>query len=195
MVMVQGLVEKWQYPFFCEMDCNVTKELYMQFICELEDVGTNVMASTCDQGGANYGLITKLGLTEDAPWIQNPRRPDSFVFFFYDWVHVHKNLRNNLLDHTLILDDGMRIDAKKLLKRLFKHCKDHEIGSSSYLKDILLECKSSDRQTVSFSEELMSSKTAALLRLIYPDDVEMSRLADIFDIIHEGCHIHIYSTT
>ena len=195
MVIVRGLVEKWQLPFFCDMDRNVTKELYMQFICELEDVGLHVQASTCDQGGANYGLIKKLGLTLDAPWINNPRRPDSFVFFLFDWVHVHKNLRNNLLDHILILEDGMRIEAKKLLQRLFKHCKDHEIGSSSFLKDILLECKSSDRQTVKYAEELMSSKVAALLRLCFPNDAKMCRLADIFDIIHEGCHIHIFSST
>ena len=84
MVLVQGLVEKWQFPFFCDMDCKVTSELHMQFICELEDVEVRVMASTCDQGGSNYGLKTTLGLTEDAPWVQNPRRPDSFVFFLFD---------------------------------------------------------------------------------------------------------------
>ena len=73
------------------------EEMYLQFVCELEDVEFRIMAFTCDQGGANYGFKTTLGLTEDAPWIQNPRRPDSFIFFFYDWVHVYKNLRNNLL--------------------------------------------------------------------------------------------------
>ena len=192
MVLVQGLVEKWQFPFFCDMDCKVTSELHMQFICELEDVEVRVMASTCDQGGSNYGLKTTLGLTEDAPWVQNPRRPDSFVFFLFDWVHVHKNLRNNLLDHTLVLEDGMRIDAKKLLQRLFKHCKDNEIGSASFLKDILLECKSSDRQKVSFSETVMSEKMANLMRLVYPNDAKVLRLADIFDQIHKGCHIHIF---
>ena len=162
----------------------------MQFIWELENVGLMVMASTCDQGGANYGLRTTLKLTEDAPWVQNPNRPDSFVFFCFDWAHVHKNLRNNLLDHILILEDGMRIEAKKILKRLFKHCKDNEIGSGSFLKDILIECKSSDRQTVKYAEILMSSRMANLLRLSFPDDAEALRLADIFEQIEKGCHIH-----
>ena len=192
MVLVQGLVEKWEFPFFCDMDRKVTAELHMQFIWELENVELLVMASTCDQGGANYGLKKTLGLTVDAPWVQNPKRPDCFVFFKFDWAHVHKNLRNNLLDHILILEDGMRIEAKKILQRLFKYCKDNEVGSASFLKDILIECKSSDRQCVKFAETLMSDKMAYLLRLIFPNDAKALRLADIFELIHKGCHIHTY---
>ena len=41
-----------RYPFFCDMDCKVTSELHMQFLCELEDVEVHVMAFTCEQGGA-----------------------------------------------------------------------------------------------------------------------------------------------
>ena len=46
--------------------------MYLQVLCELEDMEFRVMASTCDQGGANYGFKTTLRLTKDAPWIQNP---------------------------------------------------------------------------------------------------------------------------
>ena len=191
-VLVQGLVEQWQFPFFCDFDRKMTKELYMEFICALQEVGLEIHASTCDQGGANYGLMSELGITEDAPWIENPAKPDYFIFFLYDWVHVHKNLRNNLMDHILILPNGLRINAKHELKQLFKHCKDKEIGAGSFLKDILLECKNSDRQNVRFAEELMSNKTAALLRMIYPENAKRLALADLFDLIHQGyCHIHI----
>ena len=190
--MVQGLVEKWQYPFFCEFDCKITKDLYMQLICTLEDAGLEVVSSTCDQGGSNYGLISELGIEDDAPWVQNPRRPDYFVFFNFDWVHVHKNLRNNLLDHILVLLNGLKINAKQELRQLFKHCRDNEVSSGSFLKDIFLDCKSSDRQTVKFAEELMSNKVAALLRQFFPNDAKKSALADIFDMIHNGCHIHSF---
>ena len=184
--MVRGLIDDWSFPFFCDFNVPVTKDLYMQAVTDLEDAGVHVQASTCDQGPSNIGCKTDLGVTEDAPWIPNPKRPDQLVMFSYDWVHLHKSFRNNLIDHTLILENGLHIKAKNELQQLLKHCRDKEIGAGSWIKDIHLECKNSDRQTVRWAVEIMSDKTASLLREIYPQDAKKIALADIFDLVHKG---------
>ena len=62
----------FKVPFFCDMDCKVTGKLPMQFICELENVELEIMATTCDHVGSNYGFNATLEMTEDDSWVQNP---------------------------------------------------------------------------------------------------------------------------
>ena len=192
-VMIRGLVEDWQYPYFVDFDRNVDKNLYDQVIVSLEDLGGSVLASTCDQGGSNDGLIGKLGISEDNPCYQNPaypNDPEKVVYFLHDYVHVEKLWRNNLLQHSVTLEDGQTFQAKEHFQELYDYCKGHEVSEGYYLKDILIHCHDSDLQTVKFAVNLMSNTTASLFRQYFPNDSVKMALADMCDIFHNG-RIHL----
>ena len=188
--MVHGLVEDWQFPYWMDFDRAVDKKLFDEVIINMETLaGINVLASTCDQGGSNDGLRGKLGISEDQLSYQNPAYPDDperVVFFLHDYVHVEKLWRNNLLDHIVTLENGLEIDAKKEFQELFDFCRANEISMGSYLKDILLQCQSSDRQTVKYAVNLMNNKTASLLRQYFSHDPKKMALADMCDAFHNG---------
>ena len=188
--MVHGLAENWQFPYFLDFDRAVDKNLFDEVIINMEMMaGLTVLASTCDQGGSNDGLRGKLGISEDQITYQNPAYPDDperVVYFLHDYVHVEKLWRNNLLDHLVTLENGLQIDAKKEFQELMDYCRRNEISLGYYLKDILLECKSSDRQTVKYCINLLSNTTASLLRHYFPNDEAKLALADMCDAFHNG---------
>ena len=108
------------------------------------------------------------------------------MYFLLDYVHVEKLWRNNLLDHLVTLENGMEINAKKEFQELMDFCRANEISLGYYLKDILLQCQSSDRQTVKHCVNLMSNTTASLLRQYFPNDPKKLALADMCDAFHNG---------
>ena len=185
-LIMKGLVEDWQFPFFCDFDCNVTAELFIDLIIAVENAGPMVLSSTCDQGGSNIGLFTTLGVTPQTPWYPNPNDPSRMIYMGFDWVHVFKNLRNNLMDHSVTLESGVTIEAKKILRQLFNICQSNGVSCGNFLKDIFLDCRSSDRQTVSYAFLLISGKTAALLRRFLGGNQAAIALAAVFDIFSEG---------
>ena len=189
---MKGLVEPWQFPFFCEFDQAITSVLFMELVIAVENAGPMVLSSTCDQGGANMGLFKTLNVTHEAPWIPNPIDPNRKLFVSNDWVHVIKNFRNNLMDHIVTLENGLKIEAKKILRQLFNICQSNGLSCGNFLKDIFLDCRSSDRQTVSYVFLLISGKTAALLRRCLPGNAAAIALAAVFDTFSDGC-LHLVS--
>ena len=127
-----------------------------------------------------------LGVTTTKVWSPNPYDKTRKLFFLFDHVHVFKNTRNNLLDHAVTLENGMKIHAKTHLLQLQRLLRANEISEGAYLKDILLNCKSSDRQTVAFARKLLSIQTAKLLRKYFPNDKKKLALADLIEKFAKG---------
>ena len=184
--MVRSIVGKWQYVYFCDFDKPMTKYLYHELISDLEQIDIKVLGSVCDQAGENEGLKRALGVTKLKPWSTNPHDPTRKVFFFFDFVHVFKNLRNHMLDHSVTLEDGMEINPKKEFKEIQSYCRANEISEGSFIKDIILDCKSSDRQNVGFAVTLLSTKMAHLIRKHFPHDLKKLALADLCEKFHRG---------
>ena len=174
----------------------MTKYLLHQIINDIESIGCKVLACTMDQAGGNEGLQSSLSVTVTKPWFANPFDPSRKIFFLFDYVHVFKNTRNHTLDKTITLEDGTVLAPKKHFKQLQQFCRSNEISAGSYLKDILLDCQSSDRQTTSYAVKLLSTVTADLLRKYFPNDSKKMKLALICDILAKGfkvltsCHEH-----
>ena len=184
--MVRSLVATWKFVYYCDFDTPMTKFLFNQLIYDMEAAcGIKVLANTCDQAGGNEGFQKTLGATVTKPWSRNPYDSSRKIYFLYDYVHVFKNTRNHLLDKTITVN-GLTINPKKHLQELQQYCRANEVSAGSFLKDIVLNCRSSDRQTTSLARVLLSSATANLLRMFFPDDVKKMVLADIFDILDKG---------
>ena len=184
--MLRGLVQDWKFPYFCDFDRPMIKSLFQEIICDIEGTGCKVLSSTCDQAGGNEGLKKDLGITITKVWCPNPYDKTRKLFFLFDHVHIFKNTRNHFLDHAVTLPNGMIIHAKTHFQELQRYLRANEISEGAYLKDILLDCKSSDRQTVAFARKLLSTKTANLLRKYFPNDAKKLALADIIEKFSNG---------
>ena len=55
-------------------------------------------------GKSNQSLAKKLGVTESRPYFPNYTKPDCDIYWFYDPIHIIKNVRNHLLDAGFFLN-------------------------------------------------------------------------------------------
>ena len=70
------------------------------------------MISVCDQGPRNMGLAKELGISPDKTWITHPFNADWNVYWAYDFIHLFKSLRNNMLDKILDFGNGVQVSKK-----------------------------------------------------------------------------------
>lgn len=76
--------------------------------------GIEVVAIVCDQGAANRTAQNKLGVTTEKPFFEIMERT---IFCFYDFVHLIKSVRNNLLVSNIFIDD--EVISWSVLNKLF----------------------------------------------------------------------------
>ena len=182
--MVRSLTHDWEYPILLEFDKALSTSTYNEIIYALESIGIHILLSVSDQGPRNEALIRDLGITVDEPWSPNPFDPSRKVFFSFDFNHIFKNQRNAILDNITILEDGKTF-SKKDLQELFDYVKTNGLSPGAFLKEIMITCNGSDRQTVGFAYNLMSKRTAALL-LEYFDDISKHTMAHFFIAMNRG---------
>ena len=185
--MIRGLVDEWEFVLFAGFDCPITKELYNEALSRIEDAGMRVLVVTCDQGGSNNSLNSRLGITVEEPWSPNPKHPERRVYHTKDWIHVMKNLKNNLMDHKVTLESGIQFEAKKELRHMINHCRSNEI-SNCPITHFHLDCYGQDRQPVHTMLEVVNPKVVACLRENFPNCPVKNALADTLETFHEGCY-------
>ena len=190
---MHGITEPWEYIVYCGFDQNMTKELFDKIVIALEDAGVSVNAFTCDQGGANDGFVrNKLGISVDKSWYQNPKYPNDTtkkIFGLFDYVHVSKNWRNNLVDHDLTVEDELgplTFSPRQHFEELAAFCRAHEISLGYFLTLFLTRLKSSDRQDVGAMRKLLNRIVAYLFRRYFPNDRAKLALARICEIADDG---------
>ena len=186
-VTVRGIADDWKFPFFVDFDYPIKKDDLMQIIMALEDTGLTIFACTCDQGPQNTSLAKKLGITTEQTTFEHPTDSNRRVFFLYDWVHLFKSCRNNLLDHLVTLPNGRSVS-----KHDFCHLKqkvDSEITVGFQINDEHLDCQFSDRQDVKLATHLLSERTAALFHRFFPKDPKKMSLGDFLDILGKSFKI------
>ena len=70
------------------------------------------MVLVCDQDTSNMGLAKKLGISPDKTWNIHPFNADWNVYSAYDFIHLFKILRNNMLDKILDFGNGLRVQKR-----------------------------------------------------------------------------------
>lgn len=188
--MIRGLTHDWSFPIFVQFDQGLTKENLFKIINEIEKNGIEILATISDQGGRNESLAKSLQITARKPFFQNPFDESRDIFFIFDWNHVFKNWRNNILDKITVFANGIKA-SKKDIQELFDFVKSKGLSLGDYLKEIMLNCQSSDRQTVSHAMHLMSEKTANLFRLYFSHDKSKLMFADLFETLGQGINTHL----
>lgn len=104
--ILTGLSFKWKQPLsyylsFGPVKYNILKELILENLSAALDCGFKVRVLTCDQSQTNQSTVTDLGITDRKTYIlaENGEK----IFFIYDWCHLIKCLRNNLMEHDFFI--------------------------------------------------------------------------------------------
>ncbi|XP_029849663.3 uncharacterized protein LOC8044022 isoform X2 [Ixodes scapularis] len=97
-VTISGLSKRWTQPIAfvlsrTKIDVAALEKLLLTLIEELQPAGVLVKAVVCDQGGCNWDLSRKLGVTLKEPFfiVKGER-----VYFLFDVPHLLRCTRNNL---------------------------------------------------------------------------------------------------
>ena len=91
--MVRSLVDDWKLPIRLDFDSPVKKDTLEKLILKIEELGIIILVVICDQGGANRGLATALGIDQNNVSFPHPNDPNKKIFFTYDWIHLFKSMR------------------------------------------------------------------------------------------------------
>ena len=155
-MMIRLMFKKLKIPIWYRFDTALDKDELFKIITKVEEVGYNVKTITCDMGPKNRGLATQLGIFVDTEnpensktWFQNPARPDSKIFWFYDIPHLVKLCRNNVQTYGVELPDGAKIMKDDISGIKHKIDESTTIPSDSKLrKSEIYNVKDLDKQKV-----------------------------------------------
>lgn len=110
--MIKGISQKWKQCigyFFSAgpISSLMLKQLAMEAIDKLSEVGLHVKVIVCDQGSNNRSFLqTHCKVSVEKPFFTHN---DQKIYVVYDPPHLLKNIRNNLKKHNYI-HDGQKID-------------------------------------------------------------------------------------
>ena len=103
-MLLRGLFANFKLPIWFKFDHQLGKQEYLDIIKKIEEYGFHVVASSCDMAKANQSLAKALGVTPETPYFQNPCRPNSHIYWFYDVCHLIKLVRSHLIDQGYFLN-------------------------------------------------------------------------------------------
>ncbi|XP_074025793.1 uncharacterized protein [Leptinotarsa decemlineata] len=112
--MVKGVYRQWKQPICFTFSNGPTnslrlKNMIKEVILECQEVGLNVVATVCDQGGPNKSSINQLQKDTREEFLREGKEKTCFgycingkeVVPLYDVPHLFKGIRNNLLTKDL----------------------------------------------------------------------------------------------
>lgn len=198
--MVRGLATKWKQPlghFFGShgVKAEVLQQMLTSAVSLLEETGLQVIAVVCDQEISHRLMFKRLGATVGQPWFMSAN--NNKVFVMYDVPHLMKNLRNNLLNHDVIIND--QTVSFKHLQQLFELDKQSSLRLCPKLTDGHFNLKPFKKMKVSLATQLLShSVSSALKTYVRFNQIDQSAMAtadfveridQVFDVLNSRCHV------
>lgn len=124
--MLKGVFRQWKQPICYTFSSgpsksNLLKNLIVEIIKESHNIGLEVVATVCDQGGPNQAAIKLLLEETKKECLRNNKINDYFGFLvngkevvpLFDTPHLFKGIRNNLLTKDLFFNmNGVDCVAK-----------------------------------------------------------------------------------
>ncbi len=166
-LLVRGLIKNFKMPVWFNFGFGLTPEVLRSIITKLAKAGLHVVVIACDMGPCNRGLATGLGVTKDQPFFPHPDRPDQPIFWVFDVPHLLKLCRKHFLESGFILKSGTRI-TKTMLMAIHSATRKNDIVAGHHLTDAHLHVRHQDQQSVKKAAQLLSWRTASLVKLLGP---------------------------
>ena len=160
--MVRGLAEKWKQciGYFLSagpVASKTLKDLTMQAVDKLTEVGLNVKVIICDQGSNNRSFLeTQLKVSVEKPYITYADRK---IHIIYDPPHLLKNIRNNLKKHNF-LHNNVTIDWWHIVN-FYNFDKGNDIRLAPKLSDDHITLPMFTKMRVKLAAQVLSHSVAA----------------------------------
>lgn len=169
--MARGIGGKWKQPVYVGFDQKMTKEILLDIIKKLDDIGFKTVCVVSDCGGGNVGLWRALDINYENPVFSLPTGRE--IVYIPDGPHALKLIRNWLLDTGFLLNDSP-INKKPLEALINKTTT--ELSVCHKLTPGHLSCEGPQRQKVNLATQLLSHTTATAL--IHYKPIEDIRLIE-----------------
>jgi hypothetical protein len=192
--MIRGLVQKWKMPVAYYV---VHKTVTAKIVCKLitnciksiTTTGLQLKAIVCDQSSTNRKAAALLGVSKDKPFLMNNERK---VYFLYDFPHVLKCVRNNLMKGPISYDKGTA--HWRHVEELYELDKCSEKARATKLTDKHIKPNCFEKMKVNLAAQVMShtvssAMVTAVQTLQLPPEAEdtatfIRRVNDIFDAMN-----------
>lgn len=172
---------------FCESATKTNQLLrcIKEWLSNIIICGLNPIATICDQGSANISAINALIADSNVIRCKKGLRPrNTFVIKgqevvpLYDYVHLLKGIRNNLLTKDLEIDFKNTCTKSKKFASLDDICTAYDIDTNSYVKQ---------RQLSKITEKHVNVKFIPKMRVKYASQIFSNTLANNMDVILNLC--------
>ena len=162
-VLIRGLFTKWKQPVYFNFDIVLNSELFFEVVRSLEDTGVEVVAVVCDMGSINMRLWKELNVSSETPYIVHPMSIERKIFFFADFPHILKNLRNHCLDHGLEIPGNNKCTVDRALFEMLLASHGKEYKMCHKVSDGHITVRGTKRQRVRPAAQLFSETVASAL--------------------------------
>ena len=174
---------------FFDFDFNFRKDNFLELVQKIQSIRLIPLVAVCDFGPTNRSLLKDLKISaENSVFIHDSLNQP--LFFFADFPHMLKLLRNHLLDQGLFLPNGYYLS-----KTLFKKFLDLDTGELKLchkISESQLLVKGSERQNVRKAAQLFSNSVASFIFEFLPSEKEggnfillINNLFDLFNSTSE----------
>ncbi len=183
-MLVRGLFQHWKVPCWFSYSTTMDVNVYLEVIRTIEGHGLHVVTSSCDQGGANQGLASTLGIDIGRTTFANPARPESRIHWIFDVPHILKNLRSALLDKGFIMGDEVKTEfGIKEFEELLSKVLSSDVTIAPRLSRGHIYVRAQDRQRVRMAAQLLSESTALAFRHLYPENDHMIQFSKLISLL------------
>lgn len=162
--MLRGLFDSWK----CVLNYFVSesaikghslKEIVQKNLEHAMNLGFKVRAVVCDQGSNNRKCFSEFGVTKEKPYII---RNNKKIFFLYDFPHLVKSLRNQLLKSDLVTSDGEV--SFKVIRELYELERNKVTKMCPKLTEKHINPNNFEKMRVSLATQVFSRSVAAGIR-------------------------------
>lgn len=183
----RGLSASWKQPLMYSFNGNTAHVL--DLIKLLYENGLKVVGVISDMGPKNLKMWKELGIGKVQRGVLNtthfahPLHPKDNVYWFTDFPHLLKRLRDHLLDSSILLPGGTVLNRSWIQNLILKQKDELKLTFKLGLKNLYL--RNQERQNCSTAYQLFSHTVATAIRVIMTDREGYNEVADFFDLMND----------
>lgn len=178
--LLRGISTKWKFAASYNFtkgssDAGTMKANLFELIKKSEEAMIRIRFQSSDMGDDNIKLWKELGVTEDAPYYQNPIDRSRKIYVFADIQHAFKNLTQGLTRYDKLVFPKEMQSKYKLptnevkiahIRELFEIDEDHTFRMTPKVRDFMFHQNGFQKMRVKNNTHLISHEVATALKFI-----------------------------
>ena len=181
-VLLRGLCSNWKQPIDFGFDLSFNKESFLEILQKIQNCDLIPIASVCDFSPSNRGLLKELNISSESP-IFNDKKLKHPIFFFADFPHMLKLLRNHVLDQGIFLKSGYYL-SKSLFQNILK-IDNKELKLCHKISNFHLVVRGTERQNVRKAAQLFSNTVGNFVLEYLPREIDAGKFILLIDSVFD----------